>query len=637
MLLDQMEKRPMKSKHIRLFLAVALAAAAVSAFAGGTARVRVVNTLAETLTLGDGRTVKPGATVQVDVPANEKGEILGATYPRLRPGSLYTMRVTAPPRPLTPSAQEQSGVGDEAPTEPVQEEESPTEPLQDDEAIVPIPPEPENWQETVISGVDRMLLQAADAMAQGLSPEEAVQRIEPGDLAFLASVSRFDADNIRDARRFAADCLAAGYGRRTPGGEALWRARITVGYKYQEMLAGFGPGQDEIERRYSEGLHGGAVKSGSMLLFSGLTVSIQRTDSPDGVQDERKFGAFVSVNLGLGEPGLWNFVYEPAAMAPPAGEVASLPPAPPPRGAMEDSANSSGPDIDSWKEIEKALLDFRMKFSDDPVRAFAAFAGIPLEQAEERIRKMTCGMPDEYRGFFREFVRRSMPLPVPLDGEYAWIALYNPWFDGVLLFPIRRTGDTFQLLAAPVVVAGESIRQNTLESRIDENAFSDGSEPIAALLSRSRLVRDGLKAIADSDDRTDFGLFEDNIDDELRLHQWKAVLSRFASLSKELATVVLMEADERRSAAGYAQFLELLGDDSEEASFFAPADARTWRELPEKYRRSLWPARVVPCADGLLVFCQSPLVPETVATLAFHDDSEDVSLSFFDFELESAP
>lgn len=80
----------MKAWLRQVFLVMALA---LPVLAADTATIRVTNTGTSALVLDGGRSVAPGATASVEVPANTPGMIAGKGYPALRPGATYTLRV----------------------------------------------------------------------------------------------------------------------------------------------------------------------------------------------------------------------------------------------------------------------------------------------------------------------------------------------------------------------------------------------------------------------------------------------------------------------------------------------------------------------------------------------------------------
>lgn len=78
-----------------LALLIVLVLALPSAtLAAGTARVRVSNTGHSPLSLTDGRVVAPGTSLVVEVPAGVSGALAGVDYPALRPGSMYSIRLS---------------------------------------------------------------------------------------------------------------------------------------------------------------------------------------------------------------------------------------------------------------------------------------------------------------------------------------------------------------------------------------------------------------------------------------------------------------------------------------------------------------------------------------------------------------
>ena len=106
----------MKHTSFRFFLPIALLALAVlpvDASAADTAHIRITNIGTTVLRLDDGTTVAPGATTDIEVPADAAGTLAGKPYPALRPGSSYRMKVdgstSGGTRPVPPKASSDPG------------------------------------------------------------------------------------------------------------------------------------------------------------------------------------------------------------------------------------------------------------------------------------------------------------------------------------------------------------------------------------------------------------------------------------------------------------------------------------------------------------------------------------------------
>ncbi|MBR4611953.1 MAG: hypothetical protein IKO40_04465 [Kiritimatiellae bacterium] len=301
--------------------------------------------------------------------------------------------------------------------------------------------------------------------------------------------------------------------------------------------------------------------------------------------------------------------------------------APAPRPAPADGGDPAAtPALDY--SMRKALLDFHMRFSDDPTNTLAKYANVPTSHAEEMLERMTCRMPSEFKGFFRDLVRRTMPWTEPLPDGQSMVCLYNPWCDGAIIFPVRQEGDSFAILACPAIVAGELFH----DGLADAEAEPDGEGWTEKISSNAMLSHQGFLSMAKGGewDVERFVLWNE----DSRQQHLKVVFSRLGELMKGQAGVMLLEAEEKPGAVRYGAFLEALGKNGDASAILTPSAAKAWNDLPEAFRGSLWPVLAVPCTGGVLTAWQSMLVPETALFIEFSDEPEEeaTSISFLDFE-----
>ena len=191
------------------------------------------------------------------------------------------------------------------------------------------------------------------------------------------------------------------------------------------------------------------------------------------------------------------------------------------------------------------------------------------------------------------------------------------------------------MLATPVVLAGETLRGESSISESPPSLVPPDGDVAGEAFERTKRTRNGFRELARGGDWKDPASFESK-DGSFRQGQLKAVFSRILLLLEEQSAAVVLEATKNVAAVRYGDFLETMMAGSDATSLFDSSGAAEWNRLPEPFRRSLWPVRIVPYADELLVVLQSPAFPETALFVEFPADPENryASLSFLDFDPE---
>ena len=284
----------------------------------------------------------------------------------------------------------------------------------------------------------------------------------------------------------------------------------------------------------------------------------------------------------------------------------------------------------------EAQVELRLALSVGLENAIGRYSSVSPSEASNRVLRMTCAMPAEYRGFFRDFIRFSQCWTERVDDERHIVCFYNPWSDGAMLFPIRRNGTRFSVLATPVVLAGETLRDERLATEPPQSLVPPDGDVAREVFERTNRIRSGFRLLSHGFEWSDPESF-DSKDEAYRKKQLKAVFSRILALTGEQSAAIVLEASGDAAAIRYGDFLGTLMDGADCASFLNTSDAAEWNRLPDSFRRSLWPVRIVPYEDELLVVFQSPLFTGTAVFLDFPNRPGDgaASLSFLDFSPEN--